>query len=70
MGFAYVNGRHQAKNLKDALQKIFENFKLEDKIMREVYDNAPNILNCLNELKICMNIEQIRFMAHVLQLVF
>ena len=27
-GFAYVNGRHQADNLKEALQKIFDNFKL------------------------------------------
>ncbi len=69
MGFAYVNGRHQANNLKDALQKIFENFKLEDKIMGVVSDNAPNIRNCLNSLKICMNIEPIRCMAHVLQLV-
>ena len=69
MGFAYVNGRHQADNLKEALQKIFVNFNLEDKIMGIVSDNAPNIRNCLNSLKICMNIEPVRCIAHVLQLI-
>jgi hypothetical protein len=69
LGFAYVNGRHQADNLKEALQKIFDNFNLEDKIMGIVSDNAPNIRNCLNSLKICMNIEPVRCIAHVLQLI-
>ena len=69
MGFAYINGRHHADNLKDALLKIFDNFKLEDKIMGIVSDNAPNIRNCLNSLKVCMNIQPVRCIAHVLQLV-
>jgi hypothetical protein len=34
-----------------------------------VSDNAPNIRNCLNSLKICMNIEPVRCIAHVLQLI-
>jgi hypothetical protein len=69
LGFAYVNGRHQTDNLKEALQKIFNNFKLEDKIMGIVSDNAPNIRNFLNSLKICMNIEPVRCIAHVLQFI-
>ena len=55
--------------LKDALLKIFDNFKLEDKIMGIVSDNAPNIRNCLNSLKVCMNIQPVRCIAHVQQLV-
>ena len=69
LGFAYVNGRHQAEDLKDALQKIFDNYKMEGKIMGIVSDNAPNIRNALTALKVSMGIEPIRCMAHVLQLV-
>ncbi len=37
--------------------------------MGTVSDNAPNIRNCLNSLKICMNIEPVRCIAHVFQLI-
>ncbi|XP_065658705.1 uncharacterized protein LOC136083232 [Hydra vulgaris] len=69
LGFAYLNGRHDADNLKEALLKIVEKFKVDDKIMSIVSDNASNVRNCLNSLKVCLNIQPIRCMGHVLQLV-
>ena len=69
LGFAYLNGRHEADNLKEALLKILEKFKVEDKIISVVSDNASNIRNCLNSLKVSLNIQPIRCMGHVLQLV-
>ena len=70
LGFAYLNGRHESENLKESLLKIFDRFKVDDKIISVVSDNASNIRNCLNSLKFCcLNIEPIRCMAHVLQLV-
>ena len=69
LGFAYLNGRHDADNLKEALLKIVEKFKVNDKIMSIVSDNASNVRNCLNSLKVCLNIQPIRCMGHVLQLV-
>ena len=69
MGFAYLNGRHEADNLKEALLKIVEKFQVDDKIMSIVSDNASNVRNCLNSLKVCLNIQPISCMGHVLQLV-
>ena len=69
LGFAYLNGRHDADNLKEALLKIVAKFKVDDKIMSIVSDNASNVRNCLNSLKVCLNIQPIRCMGHVLQLV-
>ncbi|XP_065665445.1 uncharacterized protein LOC136086877 [Hydra vulgaris] len=69
LGFAYLNGRHDADNLKEALLKIVEKFKDDDKIMSIVSDNASNVRNCLNSFKVCLNIQPIRCMGHVLQLV-
>ena len=69
LGFAYLNGRHDADNLKEALLKIVAKFKVDDKIMNIVSDNASNVRNCLNSLKVCLNIQPIRCMGHVLQLV-
>ena len=37
--------------------------------MSIVSDNANNVRNCLNSLKVCLNIQPIRCMGHVLQLV-
>ncbi|XP_065642184.1 uncharacterized protein LOC136073856 [Hydra vulgaris] len=69
LGFAYLNGCHDADNLKDALLKILEKFKVDDKIMSVVSDNATNVRNCLNSLKVSLNIQPIRCMGHVLRLV-
>ncbi|XP_065642585.1 uncharacterized protein LOC136074209 [Hydra vulgaris] len=68
LGFAYLNGSHDADNLKEALLKIVEKFKVDDKIM-SIADNASNVRNCLNSLKVCLNIQPIRCMGHVLQLI-
>ena len=68
MGFNYINGRHQAENLKDALLKIINDFDLKNKIVAIVADNARNVQNSLASLQ-KLNIEAIRCMAHVLQLV-
>ena len=38
--------------------------------MSIVSDNASNVRNCLNSLKVCLNIQPISCMGHVLQLVF
>ena len=69
LGFAYLNCRHDADNLKEALLKIVAKFKVDDKIMSIVSDNASNVRNCLNSLKVCLNIQPIRCMGYVLQLV-
>ncbi len=55
----YINGRHQAENLKEALLKIINNFDLKNKIIGIVADNAKNEQNCLNSLQ-KLNIEPIR----------
>ena len=68
LGFNYINGRHQAENLKDALLKIINDFDLKNKIVAIVADNARNVQNSLASLQ-KLNIEAIRCMAHVLQLV-
>ena len=41
LGFAYLNGLHDADNLKEALQKIVENFKVDDKITSMVSETTP-----------------------------
>ena len=69
LGFAYLNGRHNADNLKEALLKIVEKFKVDDKKMSIVSDNANNVRNCLNSLKVCLNTQPIRCMGNALQLV-
>ena len=69
LGFAYLNGRHDADNLKEALLKIVEKYKVDDKIISVVSDNANSVRNYLNSLKVCLNIQPIRCMGYVLQLV-